>query len=218
MLNRKGLVRSSTTFSTPSVISGHHAEAMSALPPKADIANGRRSVQAVSSVKHEYLERGECQQGLVPLRCFWRGRRIPLAATHARDLYALEQAGLAEWLIARKFLGLLTAWHVDDETASSALDPVVAEQRSAQQQDVLVPVEIGEMLVLVGSADLGAVISVFLIDDVEHALSSCVYAVEATTSWPLTWGGLSLSQFALTWLAAGPASSPLARSAPCPAS
>jgi hypothetical protein len=28
---------------------------MSALPPKADIANGRRSVQAVSSVTHEYL-------------------------------------------------------------------------------------------------------------------------------------------------------------------
>src|SRR5215471_14424323 len=189
---------------------------MSALPPKAGIANGRRSVQAVSSVKHEYLERGECRQGSVPLRCLWRGRRIPLATTHARDLYALEQAGLAEWLIARKFLGLLTAWHVDDETSSSALDPVVAEQRSAQQQDVLVPVEIGEMLVLVGSADLGAVISVFLIDDVEHALSSCVYAVEATTSWPLTWGGpsLVLSQFALTWLAEGPASSPLARSAP----
>src|SRR5215470_15410604 len=67
MLNRKGLVRSSTTFSTPSVIGGHHAEAMSALPPKADIANGRRSVQAVSSVKHEYLERGECQQGLALL-------------------------------------------------------------------------------------------------------------------------------------------------------
>src|SRR5262245_31123805 len=138
---------------------------------------------------------------LVPLRCFWRGRRIPLAATHARDLYALEQAGLAEWLIARKFLGLLTAWHVDDETASGALDPVVAEQRSAQQQDVLVPVEIGEMLVLVGRADLGAVISVFLIDDVEHARSSS-----------------PLFQFALTWLAEGPASSPLARSAPCPAS
>jgi hypothetical protein len=38
-----------------------------------------------------------------------------------------------------------------------------------------VPVEIGEMLVPVGSADLGTVISVFLIDDVEHALSSCVY-------------------------------------------
>ena len=81
-----------------------------------------------------------------------------MATTHARDLYALEQAGLAEWLIARKCLRLLTAWHVDDETASGALDPVVAEQRSAQQQDVLVPVEIGEMLVLVGSADLGAVI------------------------------------------------------------
>jgi hypothetical protein len=28
------------------------------------------------------------------------------------------------------------------------------------------------MLVLVGSADLGAVISIFLTDDVEHALSS----------------------------------------------
>jgi len=56
MLNRKGLVRSSTTFSTPSVISGHHAEAMSALPPKADIANGRRSVQAVSSVNMKILK------------------------------------------------------------------------------------------------------------------------------------------------------------------
>src|SRR5215831_1456169 len=182
--------------------------------------SGSRASDRTIAHQHEYLERGECQQGLVPLRRFWRRRRIPLAATHARDLYALEQASLAEWLIARKFLGLLTAWHVDDETASGALDPVVAEQRSAQQQDVLVPVEIGEMLVLVGSADLGAVISVFLIDDVEHALSSCVYAVEATTSWPLTWGGpsLVLSQFALTWLAEGPASSPLARSAPCPAS
>ena len=140
-----------------------------------DIAKSVFQIHGVDAAKHEYLEQGECQQDLVPLRRFWRGRRIPLAATHARDLYALEQAGLAEWLIARKFLRLLTAWHVDDETASGALDPVVAEQRSAQQQDVQVPVEIGEMLVLVGSADLGAVISVFLIDDVEHALSSCVY-------------------------------------------
>src|ERR1700730_3701033 len=46
---------------------------------------------------------------LVPLRRFWRGRRIPLAATHARDLHALELAGLAEWLIARKLLRLLAA-------------------------------------------------------------------------------------------------------------
>src|SRR5260221_11692706 len=104
-----------------------------------DIAKSVFQIHGVDAAKHEYLEQGECQQDLVPLRRFWRGRRIPLAATHARDLYVLEQAGLAEWLIARKFLRLLTAWHVHDETASGVLDPLVAEQLSDQQSDVHVP-------------------------------------------------------------------------------
>jgi hypothetical protein len=71
----------------------------------------------------------------------------------------------------RALIPLRAPWrgcHIDDEAASRALEPVVGEQRSAEHQDVPVRLEIGEMLLSVGGADLAAVVSIFLIDDVER--------------------------------------------------
>src|SRR5262245_50364252 len=112
------------------------------------------------------------RSGSIPLRRLRRGRRVPLAAAHARDLDALEQPGLAERLVARERLRLRAARHVEDEATADAPDAVVGDQRPAQHQDVPVLLEVGEVRVPVGGADLGAVVAVFLIDDVEHALSS----------------------------------------------
>src|SRR5437588_13121328 len=108
---------------------------------------------------------------LIPFRALGCGCRVPLAPAHARDLHALEQSGLAEGLVAGKLLRLFPARYVDDETAPRARDAVVGEQRAAEHQKVRVPVEIGQMLFSVGSADPGrALVAVFLIDDVKHAL------------------------------------------------
>jgi hypothetical protein len=73
--------------------------------------------------------------------------------------------------VSGKLLRLFPARHVDDETAAGAGNAVVGEQRSAEDKKVRVLVEIGQMLFSVGSADLGrALVAVFLIDDVKHAL------------------------------------------------
>src|SRR5215510_9573114 len=69
---------------------------------------------------------------------------------------ALRNGSLRENSTACSRLGTLMMRQLPVRLTASSPSP-------AQQQDILVPVEIGEMLVLVGSADLGAVISVFLI-------------------------------------------------------
>src|SRR6516164_9522380 len=107
------------------------------------------------------------------LRACRSGRGIPLAAPHAGDLDALEQAGLAERLVAREILGLRPAGDVDDQAASCPLAAVVIEQRPAEHQDVAVLVEIGEMRRSVGRPDrTRAIVPILLVDDVEHAFSS----------------------------------------------
>src|SRR5262245_35726238 len=135
-------------------------------------------------------ERSISRRGSISLRGLRRGRRVPLAAAHARDLDALEQAGLAERLVARERLRLRAARHVEDEAAADAPDAVVGDERAAQHQDVPVLFEIGEVRVPVGDADLGAVVAVFLVDDVEHAFLPLPDRGEGSSTngqfpWPL---------------------------------
>src|SRR5262245_45800910 len=88
-------------------------------------------------------------------------RGVPLAAAHAGDPDALEQARLAERLVAREILRLRAARDVDDQAAAGPPAALVLEQRPAQHQDVAVKVEIGEMRLPVGGPDrLGAVVPV----------------------------------------------------------
>ncbi len=59
--------------------------------------------------------------------------------------------------------------HIDDEDAAGARGIVVTgEQRAAQDQDILMLPEIGEMRITRGRPDGCAVGTIFLVDDVEH--------------------------------------------------
>jgi len=94
--------------------------------------------------------------------------RAPLTASHAGDLYAAEQAGLAKRFIARERLGIGQRRHIQDQHATDARGTVFGQRRPAKDQLVLVMLEIGEMLILHARADREAVGAVFLVDDIEH--------------------------------------------------
>jgi hypothetical protein len=67
----------------------------------------------------------------------------------------------------RENIRLFPARHVDDETAAGAPDAVIGEQRAAEDENVRVLVEIGQMLFSVRRADLSStLLAIFLIDDV----------------------------------------------------
>src|SRR5262249_38891399 len=102
----------------------------------------------------------------------------------------LEQASLAERLVARERLRLRAARHVEDQAATDAPHTVVGDERPAQHQDVPVLLEIGEVRVLVGGRDLGAGVAIFPVDDVEHAFLPLPDRGEGSSTngqfpWPL---------------------------------
>src|SRR5665213_2291202 len=76
-----------------------------------------------------------------------RGAGIELAFAHARDRHALEEARFAKRLLEHEAFDGVAVRQVDEKDAAQPRHAVVGQQRAAQEQDVLVRLEVGQMLV-----------------------------------------------------------------------